>query len=77
MPVIIYLGSGTGKSFCGIADSDLRGFSREEQQNGNGEEIVHFYTLAEAFDVILGKLDNVDEAENPSLSESIRETEGF
>ena len=31
--------------------------SREE-----GEEIVHFYTLEEAFDVILGKLDNVDMA---------------
>lgn len=28
----------------------------------NGEEIVHFYTLDEAFDVILSKLDNVDEA---------------
>lgn len=28
----------------------------------NGEEVVFFYTLAEAFDVILGKLDNVDEA---------------
>ena len=25
-------------------------------------EVVHFYTLKEAFDVILGKLDNVDEA---------------
>ena len=35
--------------------------SREE-----GEEIVHFYTLEEAFDVILGKLDNVDMAKTPA-----------
>ena len=28
----------------------------------DGEEVVFFYTLNEAFDVILGKLDNVDEA---------------
>lgn len=28
----------------------------------DGEEVVFFYTLTEAFDVILGKLDNVDEA---------------
>lgn len=28
----------------------------------NGEEIIHFYTLKESFDVILGKLDNVDDA---------------
>lgn len=27
----------------------------------DGREIIHFYSLAEAFDVILGKLDNVDE----------------
>ena len=31
--------------------------SRDEQSR----EIVHFYTLSQAFDVILGKLDNVDE----------------
>lgn len=37
-------------------------FRVKSSRNGNGEEIVHFYTLAEAFDVILGKLDNVDEA---------------
>ena len=28
----------------------------------SGREIIHFYTLAEAFDVILSKLDNVDDA---------------
>ncbi len=28
----------------------------------NGEEIVHFYSLADSFQVILDKLDNVDEA---------------
>lgn len=28
----------------------------------DGREIIHFYSLADAFDVILGKLDNVDDA---------------
>ncbi len=32
--------------------------SRDEQ----GQEVIHFYTLAESFDVILNKLENVDEA---------------
>ncbi len=39
--------------------SDFRVKSRRE----NGEEKVYFYTLTDAFDVILGKLDNVDEKE--------------
>ncbi len=34
-----------------------------------GEEIVHFYTLEESFDVILGKLDNVDMAKNVTIRE--------
>lgn len=37
-------------------------FRVKSSRTEDGEEIVHFYTLAEAFDVILGKLDNVDEA---------------
>lgn len=37
--------------------ADFRVKSRRE----NGEEKVYFYTLTDAFDVILGKLDNVDE----------------
>lgn len=37
-------------------------FRVKSSRGKDGEEIVHFYTLAEAFDVILGKLDNVDEA---------------
>lgn len=37
-------------------------FRVKSSRNADGEEIVHFYTLEEAFDVILGKLDNVDEA---------------
>ncbi len=35
---------------------------RVKSSRRDGEEIVNFYTLTEAFDVILGKLDNVDEA---------------
>ncbi len=37
-------------------------FRVKSSRNPDGEEIVHFYSLAEAFNVILGKLDNVDEA---------------
>ncbi|MCI8513070.1 MAG: phosphohydrolase [Lachnospiraceae bacterium] len=37
-------------------------FRVKSSRNASGEEIVHFYSLADAFDVILGKLDNVDEA---------------
>ncbi|MEI3518664.1 MAG: hypothetical protein V8R14_04395 [Clostridia bacterium] len=33
---------------------------RVKSSRENREEIIHFYTLAESFDVILGKLDNVD-----------------
>lgn len=36
-------------------------FRVKSSRREDGEEIVHFYTLTEAFDVILGKLDNVDE----------------
>ncbi|MCB6992814.1 hypothetical protein LI177_04860 [bacterium 210820-DFI.6.37] len=36
-------------------------FRVKSSRRQDGEEIVHFYSLAEAFDVILGKLDNVDE----------------
>lgn len=35
---------------------------RTKSTRENGEEIIHFYSLAQAFDVILSKLDNVDEA---------------
>lgn len=35
---------------------------RVKSTREDGVEIIHFYTLDEAFDVILGKLDNVDEA---------------
>lgn len=37
-------------------------FRVKSSRGEDGEEIVHFYTLKEAFNVILGKLDNVDEA---------------
>ncbi|MCI8608886.1 MAG: phosphohydrolase [Firmicutes bacterium] len=37
-------------------------FRVKSSRNANGEEIVHFYSLAESFQVILNKLDNVDEA---------------
>ncbi|KMO86460.1 phosphohydrolase [Megasphaera cerevisiae DSM 20462] len=37
-------------------------FRVKSSRDKEGNEIVHFYSLAEAFDVILGKLDNVDEA---------------
>lgn len=36
-------------------------FRVKSSRNEQGEEIVHFYSLKEAFDVILSKLDNVDE----------------
>ena len=37
-------------------------FRVKSSRDAQGREVVHFYTLKEAFDVILGKLDNVDEA---------------
>lgn len=37
-------------------------FRVKSSRNEHGEEIVHFYTLSDAFDVILHKLDHVDEA---------------
>lgn len=37
-------------------------FRVKSSRDKNGKEIVHFYTLDEAFSVILDKLDNVDEA---------------
>ncbi len=37
-------------------------FRVKSSRNEAGEEIVHFYSLDEAFDVILNKLDNVDDA---------------
>ena len=37
-------------------------FRVKSTRDEKGTEIVHFYTLAQAFDVILSKLDNVDEA---------------
>ena len=37
-------------------------FRIKSTRDADGKEIIRFYTLAEAFDVILGKLDNVDEA---------------
>lgn len=35
---------------------------RVKSTRRDGKELIHFYSLAEAFDVILSKLDNVDEA---------------
>ncbi|MCD8125359.1 MAG: hypothetical protein LUE23_10110 [Lachnospiraceae bacterium] len=35
---------------------------RVKSTRENGAEIIHFYTLKESFDVILNKLDNVDDA---------------
>lgn len=37
-------------------------FRVKSSRDENGKELVHFYTLDEAFQVILDKLDNVDEA---------------
>ena len=37
-------------------------FRVKSSRNARGEEIVHFYSLEESFQVILNKLDNVDEA---------------
>lgn len=37
-------------------------FRVKSSRNAKGEEIVHFYSLAESFQVILDKLDNVDAA---------------
>ena len=37
-------------------------FRVKSSRNSQGDEIVHFYTLDDAFQVILDKLDNVDEA---------------
>jgi len=37
-------------------------FRVKSSRNEAGDEIVHFYSLADAYDVILSKLDNVDEA---------------
>jgi len=37
-------------------------FRVKSNRNADGKEVVHFYSLAEAFNVILNKLDNVDEA---------------
>lgn len=37
-------------------------FRVKSTRNEDGEESVHFYSLKEAFEVILNKLDNVDEA---------------
>ncbi len=37
-------------------------FRVKSSRNEDGEEIVNFYSLQEAYDVILNKLDNVDEA---------------
>lgn len=37
-------------------------FRVKSSRTADGKEIVHFYSLKEAFDVILSKLDNVDEA---------------
>ena len=36
-------------------------FRVKSSRNDRGEEVVRFYSLDEAFDVILGKLDDVDE----------------
>ena len=37
-------------------------FRVKSGRDENGRETIHFYSLAESFDVILGKLDNVDAA---------------
>ena len=37
-------------------------FRVKSSRNSEGAEVVHFYSLDDAFQVILDKLDNVDEA---------------
>ena len=53
---------------------------RTKSTRENGEEIIHFYSLKEAFDVILGKLDNVDEAKRQRyirVYNKLRDFEGY
>ncbi|MDD7020022.1 hypothetical protein [Hornefia butyriciproducens] len=46
-------------------------------RDGNGRERVCFYTLADAFDVILNKLDNVDEAKKQRYQRVYDKLEDF
>lgn len=55
-------------------------FRVKSSRGADGHEIIHFYSLAEAFDVILGKLDNVDEAKKhryQKVYNKLRDFEGY
>lgn len=50
---------------------------RTKSTREDGREIIHFYSLKEAFDVILGKLDNVDEAKRQRYIRVYRKLRDF
>ena len=50
---------------------------RTKSTRENGKEIIHFYSLKEAFDIILGKLDNVDEAKRQRYIRVYRKLKDF
>ena len=50
---------------------------RTKSTRETGKEIIHFYTLDEAFEVILNKLDNVDEAKRHRYERVYRKLKDF
>ena len=50
---------------------------RTKSTRENGRETIHFYSLKEAFDVILSKLDNVDEAKRQRYIKVYRKLRDF
>ena len=50
---------------------------RTKSTRENGKEIIHFYSLKEAFDIILNKLDNVDEAKRQRYLKVYRKLKDF
>ena len=50
---------------------------RTKSTREDGREIIHFYSLREAFDVILNKLDNVDDAKKQRYEKVYRKLKDF
>ena len=50
---------------------------RTKSTRENGKEIIHFYSLKEAFDIILNKLDNVEEAKRQRYLKVYRKLKDF
>ena len=50
---------------------------RTKSTRENDKEIIHFYSLKEAFDIILNKLDNVDEAKRQRYLKVYRKLKDF